>query len=340
VVPAGVDQIRLTLSTPPVVTREPIAVQIEGRATVQGKPVVRRATAAEDMMQAFAYRHLVPADDLRVCVIARGAVRVPVRLLSAVPVKLAAGGSARVRVALPPGFRTFENLQLELSEPPDGITLGAVEIGQGGAEFVVSADPAKITPGFRGNLIVTVSGERVPGPNAQVARPGGAPTPPGGQNAAAAQVSPAGQAAPNMPTGQTAPPPGQTAPPPAAARRRITIGTLPAIAVEIVPPGRQEPAEAGSSQTAGLTPGSLSGADSPWMTGPLRITFERSRWPRRSSARRPASISAWMSTPVRTPISSSTAMRSSLQVLPVKPAEYLAAPVAGWPPMAPIEQST
>ena len=36
-----------------------------------------RGRAAEDMMQAFAYRHLVPADDLRVCVIARGAARVP-----------------------------------------------------------------------------------------------------------------------------------------------------------------------------------------------------------------------------------------------------------------------
>jgi len=220
VVPAGVDQIRLTLSMPPAVSREPGALQIEGRGAIEGKPVARRATAAEDMMQAFAYRHLVPADDLRVCVIARGAARVPVRLLSAVPVKLAAGGSARVRVALPPGFRTFENLQLELSEPPEGITLGAVEMGPGGAEFVVQADSARSKAGFRGNLIVTVSGERVPPANAGA----GAPVTRGtaaGQNPAAAPNTPAGQAA---------------LPPPAAARRRITIGTLPAIAVEIIPP--------------------------------------------------------------------------------------------------------
>ena len=220
VVPAGVDQIRLTLSMPPAVSREPGALQIEGRGAIEGKPVARRATAAEDMMQAFAYRHLVPADDLRVCVIARGAARVPVRLLSAVPVKLAAGGSARVRVALPPGFRTFENLQLELIEPPEGITLGAVEMGPGGAEFVVQADSARSKAGFRGNLIVTVSGERVPPANAGA----GAPVTRGtaaGQNPAAAPNTPAGQAA---------------LPPPAAARRRITIGTLPAIAVEIIPP--------------------------------------------------------------------------------------------------------
>ena len=51
-------------------------------------------------------------------------------------------------------------------------------------------------------------------------------------------------------------------------------------------------------------------------------------------------MSCSTSMPVRRPISDSIAIRSSLQVLPVYPAEYLAAPVAGWPPMAPIEQST
>ena len=85
-------------------------------------------------------------------------------------------------------------------------------MGQGGAEFVVQADAAKSKAGFRGNLIVTVSGERVPGPNAQAA-----PIPPA-------------QVVPNASAGQAA------LPPPAAARRRVTIGTLPAIAVEIIPP--------------------------------------------------------------------------------------------------------
>jgi hypothetical protein len=218
VVPAGVDQIRLTLSTPPVILREPIALQIEGRATIAGALVVRRAAAAEDMMQAFAYRHLVPADDLRVSVIARGAARVPVRLLTSAPVKLSPGGTARIRVALPPGYRTFENLQLELSEPPEGVTIGAVELGQAAAEFAVSADSAKCKAGFRGNLIVTVSGERAPQANAPApqTRPG----------------------VPNTPAGQAAAP-GQSTPPPAAARRRITIGTLPAIAIEILPPHGQ-----------------------------------------------------------------------------------------------------
>ena len=126
-----------------------------------------------------------------------------------------------MRVALPPGYRTFENLQLELSEPPEGITLGEVETGAGRARSSsCRPTPAKSKAGFRGNLIVTVSGERVP------ARCAG--------RAAGRRADPAGRRMPpplrpprTHPAGQTAPPP------PAAARRRITIGTLPAIAIEI-----------------------------------------------------------------------------------------------------------
>ena len=36
----------------------------EGRAIVDGKTITHNALPAEDMMQAFAYRHLVPADSL------------------------------------------------------------------------------------------------------------------------------------------------------------------------------------------------------------------------------------------------------------------------------------
>jgi hypothetical protein len=165
-VPAGQDRVRLTLTVPPGAAREPLAVVVEGRAVVGGNTVVHRAEPAEDMMQAFAYRHLVPTDELRVVVLARGAVRVPASILSAQPVKVPAGQAARVRVAIPPGYRTFENVEFELSEPPDGITLRDVSVGPGVADFAVQVDVEKIKAGLKGNLIVSVSGERRPGANA------------------------------------------------------------------------------------------------------------------------------------------------------------------------------
>jgi len=167
VVPAGLDKVRLTLTAPPSPMKAPMSLEIEGRAVVEGKTVAHRAVPAEDMMQAFAYRHLIAADDLRVSVTQRGGSRVQVALLTAQPVKIAAGGSARIRVATPPGYRTFEKVELELSEPPDGISVKDLSLGFDGADFVIQTDVSKVKAGLRGNLIVNVSGERVPPPNAQ-----------------------------------------------------------------------------------------------------------------------------------------------------------------------------
>ena len=166
---------------------------VEGRAVIQGKTVTRQATPSEEMMQAFAYKHFVATDGLRVAVLSRGAVRMPARILGAQPVKIPMGGTARVRVSLPPGIRTFENIELELSEAPDGITLRDLSLRDGGAEFVLQVDAAKAKAGQRGNLIVNVTGERVP---------------------------PANQKG-------------------VAARRRLPLTTLPAMAFEVLGPGAE-----------------------------------------------------------------------------------------------------
>ena len=162
-VPAHQDQVRLTLTVPFIPVNEPLSLGLEGRATIQGREMVRSAVPADDMMQAFAYRHLVPAQDLTVAVLKRGATRGPVRILSAQPVRIPAGGTARVRVAMPaPKF--FDKVQFELSEPPDGITVRDASSDQTGTEITLQTDAAKVKPGLKGNLIVHVVGERTPAP--------------------------------------------------------------------------------------------------------------------------------------------------------------------------------
>jgi hypothetical protein len=71
-VPANQDQVRLMLTVPPTPSEEPIILRLEGRAIIQGREVVHPAVPAEDMMQAFFYRHLVPAKDLKVAILPRG----------------------------------------------------------------------------------------------------------------------------------------------------------------------------------------------------------------------------------------------------------------------------
>jgi hypothetical protein len=60
--------VQVTIKSGLLETKEPVKLSIVGRATVEGREIVREAVAAEDKMQAFAYHHLVPAQDLEAVV--------------------------------------------------------------------------------------------------------------------------------------------------------------------------------------------------------------------------------------------------------------------------------
>ncbi len=156
-VPANQDQMRMTLTAPPNPPKAPYRLNLEGRAIIEGVAVVHPAVPAEDMMQAFAYRHLVPARELEVAVLAggRGTARGALKLLGATPVQIPAGGTARVQFAMPAGV-FVDRFQFELSEPPEGIALGTVTPVREGVEIVLRSDAAKVKPGQQGNLIVNI----------------------------------------------------------------------------------------------------------------------------------------------------------------------------------------
>jgi hypothetical protein len=154
--PAGRDEVRLTLTVPPQPQPEPLSLTLEGRATIQGHDVSRLAVPADDMMQAFAYRHLVPASDLKVAVRRGAMLRTPIQVTSREPLEIPAGGIARFQVRVPP---VLTKVQFELSDPPEGIALR-----QDGTELVLQCDAAKAKPGLKGNLIVNISAERVAQP--------------------------------------------------------------------------------------------------------------------------------------------------------------------------------
>ena len=178
-VPMNQDQVRLTLLAPPVPTEKPLSLSLEGSAFIQGHAVVHLAVPAEDMMQAFAYRHLVPANELAVTVSGRFMNRMPLKVLSATPVRIPAGGTARVRISAPAAV--FANrLQLELSEPPEGITLGKLSPGSEGAEFELHSDAAKAKPGLKGNLIVNLLAGQGPAAAAKNKKQGNQRRPPVG----------------------------------------------------------------------------------------------------------------------------------------------------------------
>ncbi len=66
------EQGRLSLTVPFMPQPEPVSIGLAGRAIIAGEAVIRPVVPAEDMMQAFAYRHLVPSESLQVAVLGRG----------------------------------------------------------------------------------------------------------------------------------------------------------------------------------------------------------------------------------------------------------------------------
>jgi hypothetical protein len=166
---ANQDQVRLTIKVPRLPEHGPVALSLEGRATLQGKAVVRSAVPADDMMQAFAYHHLVPAKALEVDVIGNGRFMGAgaIRILSATPVRIPVGGTARVRLGTPNGGFAGR-FDLELSEAPEGITLTSLSPTDQGADMVLSSDAGKVKPGAKGNLIVNI----IPGKNLAGAQKG------------------------------------------------------------------------------------------------------------------------------------------------------------------------
>ncbi len=152
-VAAGQDVVRLTLTVPPE-SSDPQRLSLEGLAKIQDRDVLRPAVPADDMMQAFIYRHLVPAKELQVCVIGTPR-RLKVGLVSKETVKIPVGGTAQVLANLP-SKSFFGEIQVELSDPPAGIAIEKVTLDQWQGEILLRSDAGTVQPGLKGNLIVNV----------------------------------------------------------------------------------------------------------------------------------------------------------------------------------------
>ena len=160
-IPGGQDKVRLTV-TAPRGQINPRPIQLEGRAAIPGGKggageVRHTAVPAEDMMQAFAYRHLVAEKEWMVRVNGAGA-GMAVRPLADKGVKVAAGGTAPLQIFVPP--RLMDGMVLILDEPPEGISIRQVLPAPNGMSLVLSAD-SKVKPGLRGNLIVDAFVDRI-----------------------------------------------------------------------------------------------------------------------------------------------------------------------------------
>jgi len=161
-IPPGRDHVRITLTAPPKGAAGPTPVVLEGHARAGTRTLRRQVVAAEDVMQAFLYRHLLPADALQVLVQKAKWRRPAVALEGHSTVQISAGGSARVKVKTRLGKTTLKEMQLVLYDPPQGLTLHDVKAESDGLVFRLQADKAALSRGYADNIIVEAIREYYP----------------------------------------------------------------------------------------------------------------------------------------------------------------------------------
>ena len=154
-IPEGIDQIRATLSAPPRPFGEPAPIRIEGLAIVDGETVSHVAVPADNKMQAFLYRHLVPSHELLVTVTGSRVRFPPLEIAGDGPVRISTGQTAHVRINIPKQAK-FEAMELELDDPPRGVSLEDWSVRQGVLDLLLKADSNEAASGTAGNLIVAI----------------------------------------------------------------------------------------------------------------------------------------------------------------------------------------
>jgi len=201
-IPAGTNSATAVLSASRGLPRQITPVKMEGRAEIGGMMVSRPVVAAEDMMQAFLWRFLVPRKELLVAI--QGSRPVPAvwrplapgfRVAGNAPVRIPLGGTASVKVeapaVLPGGGQTpLTSVRFRLCNLPRGVTYRGAAVGDREVTLTLKADPNTALAGDAAHVIVEAF--------AETAEKGGDPATNG--------------------------------------RKRIDFGVLPAIAYEVVRP--------------------------------------------------------------------------------------------------------
>ena len=151
-IPPGCERICMTISAPPLA--EPVALQLEAQGRIAGQTVRRPVTPTDDMMQAFIYRHLVPAEQLMIASVGPRRGGPPIEVVSPLPLKLPVGGTAKVQVRSHRGQATA-GLQFALREPPKGVTLEGTASLRDGMVITLNADREAVA-GRSDNLIIEI----------------------------------------------------------------------------------------------------------------------------------------------------------------------------------------
>jgi hypothetical protein len=165
-VPRGKDTAQVALIAPRDLPPQVFPLQLEAQAKLGAVTVSHPVTPTEYMMQAFAYWHFVPQQELLVAVTGSRPVPAIWRPLAqglqpelTTPVQIPQGGTAQVQIKATQSAlaATLNNTQFELVEPPRGVRLQSTTVTPTGVTLTLKADENIAQVGDATNLIVAVS---------------------------------------------------------------------------------------------------------------------------------------------------------------------------------------
>jgi hypothetical protein len=159
-IPAGQDGVTVTVRIPNESDNQPLSLALQGQARIGGRLIRHAVVPADDLMQAFLYRHLVPAQELLIS-IQKGRGRVwSVEQKGSSPVCIAQGGVARVHLKTRKNAITKET-RLVLKNAVAQLSLHDVKNVPDGFTFQVKAKK-DIDTDLAGNLIIEMVREYRP----------------------------------------------------------------------------------------------------------------------------------------------------------------------------------
>lgn len=160
-IPKGSDSVSATLTFPESSKGGLEPVEITGAAEISGAQVTHKAVPADDLLQAFFYRHLVPATELVAYSKPGRPLRKPLQIAPGT-VKISPASTGHATVLLPK-FVPKAGLKAELKNPPEGIWIEGTSPCQDGIKIAFRADTEKAKPGLRGNLILELTALKTAG---------------------------------------------------------------------------------------------------------------------------------------------------------------------------------
>ncbi|MEI7851669.1 MAG: hypothetical protein WCH86_07535 [Kiritimatiellales bacterium] len=142
VIPGGADSARVVIAAKPRAEEQTIALEIEGSADCGLRTVKRRAVPAEDMMQAFLYRHLVTAKQLLVEITDPDPATVTLNFPPDGVFKVHPGEEIRIN-SIVKWLNDKERapIKLTLAEPPEWLTLKTGNISKKSGEIILTVSP-------------------------------------------------------------------------------------------------------------------------------------------------------------------------------------------------------